>query len=161
MQQDFLKTSRVEVKEKTPLKLQVDELLAVIEAFSNLLDKETDSLKRVDFDVVDRLQEQKKLFAKRYDAKVKSLSTRRDEIIKLDLTTRETLKSARLKFNKCLDENMHALINAQESAKRLVNHILDSARKVVAEETKVNYSKLGKSSSYKSAGTSLSYDQTL
>lgn len=160
MQKELARTTKSEAA-LVPLKLQVQELLAVIAAFSNLLTKETEALKKADFKTVDTLQADKKLFAKQYQAKVEALAARKEDLLKLDLPTREKLLQERGRFNTVLSDNMYALDLAQNSTKRLVNHILDAARHSVMEEQQTNYSNLGKAATYKSATKSLSLDQSL
>lgn len=144
-----------------PLKMQVQEILAVIAAFSGLLEKETAALRQADFKSVDALQADKKLFAKQYEAKVTALAARRDEFLKLELALREKLAKERARFSDVLTENMTALELAQNSTKRLVNRILEAAREAVTEERQTNYSQAGKAMTYKSASMSLSVDHSL
>jgi hypothetical protein len=146
---------------KAPLKLQVQEILAVMAAFTNLLVKETAALRKADFKSVDALQADKKLFAKQYQDKVNALAERREELAGLDLPTREKLMKQRVHFNTVLDENMRALELAQNSTKRLVNRILEVARTAITDEKQTNYSQAGKAVAYKSASMSLSVDQSL
>lgn len=160
MQKELAKISAKEAP-KTPLASQVQEILAVITAFSNLLLQETTALKKADFATVDTLQADKKLFAKQYHAKVEALAARKQELLQLDLKLREKLVSERMRFNTVLTDNMRALELAQNSTKRLVNRILEAARHAVTDEQQTNYSNGGKAMSYKSATMSLSIDQNL
>ncbi len=160
MQKELVRTE-AKATQKSPLKLQIQEILALITAFSNLLIKETAALKKADFKTVDTLQAEKKLFAKQYQAKVTALAERREELPGLDLALRERLVKERLRFNTVLDDNMRALDLAQNSTKRLVNRILEAARQAVTEEKQTNYSSAGKTMAYKSASLSLSIDQSL
>ena len=146
---------------KTAIRLEVDELLSVINAFSNLLQKETTALKEANYEVIDNLQSDKKLFAKQYEAKVNALVSRRDEILALDLPTREKLAAQRTLFNEVLEKNMHALELAQGSNKRLVHYILESARSYVSKERETNYSNTAVTNTYKSALRSTSVDEVL
>lgn len=158
MQKELVKTAPTQ---KLPLKSQVQEILSVITAFSNLLVKETEALRKADFKTVDTLQADKRVFAKQYDAKVIALVARKDELLTLDLAVREMLVKERTRFNKVLSENMHALELAQNSTKRLVNRILEVARQSIMDEQQTNYSKTGKTMAYSSASKSLTIDQTL
>lgn len=160
MQNELVKTAPKETQ-KYPLKSQIQEILAVITAFSNLLVKETAALKKADFKAVDALQADKKIFAKQYQAKVTALAERREELPSMELALRDKLIKERLRFNAILDENMRALEMAQNSTKRLVNRILEAARSAVAENNETNYSKAGKTMAYKSATLSLAIDQNL
>jgi hypothetical protein len=157
MQKELVRTTT----DKAPLKMQIQEIIAVIVAFSNLLLKETEALKKADFKAVDVLQADKKLFAKQYHAKIEALATRRAELPGLELALREKLFKERSRFSVILTDNMLALERAQNSVKRLVNNILDAARHAVLEDQQTNYSRGGKTQTYKSASTSLSTDQRL
>jgi hypothetical protein len=160
MQNEVRKTKTAE-NQKYPLKSQIQEILALITAFSNLLVKETAALKKADFKAVDALQADKKLFAKQYQAKVTALAERREELPGMDIMLREKLIKERLRFNAVLDENMHALEMAQNSTKRLVNRILETARHAITENKETNYSRAGKAMAYKSATLSLAVDRNL
>ena len=156
MQKELQKTAL-----KFQMKPQVQEMLAVIAAFSNLLVKETEALKKADFKTVDTLQADKKLFAKQYHAKVTALAEHRGELQGLELSLREKLMQERTRFNMVLSDNMKALELAQNSTKRLVNHILEAARHSVMKDQQTNYSSAGKTTTYKSATTSLAIDRSL
>jgi hypothetical protein len=143
------------------VRTQVQEILAVMLAFSNLLIKETNALKKADFAAVDALQADKKLFAKQYEAKITALAAYREALANLELPLREKLLKERVRFNAILDDNMKALELAQNSTKRLINRILEAARQVVVDEKQTNYSKGGKAMAYKSASMSIHVDQSL
>ena len=146
---------------KVALRTQVQEILAVMLAFSNLLVKETAALKKADFKTVDTLQADKKLFAKQYEAKITALANYREELPNLELALREKLIKERLNFNKVLDDNMKALDIAQNSTKRLINRILEAARGAVVDQRQTNYSSAGKAMAYKSASMSMNIDQNM
>jgi len=155
------KTAPQKAPVKIALKVQIQEILAVMLAFSNLLIKETAALKKADFKTVDTLQADKKLFAKQYEAKITALAAYREELPSLELALREKLIKERLRFNKVLDDNMRALDIAQNSTKRLINRILEAARHAVVDERQTNYSSGGKAMAYKSASMSINIDQSL
>ena len=160
MQNENIKIAPKEIR-KPSMKLQIQEILTIITAFSTLLVKETNALKKADFKTVNTLQANKKLFAKQYHTGVTALSAHREELKELDLSLREKLVKERAKFSVILDDNMEALDLAQNSSKRLVNRILEAARHAVTEDRQTNYSKSGKAMAYKSASLSLSIDQSL
>lgn len=151
----------VKAEARSPLKAQIQEMLAVITAFSNLLVKETAALKKADFKTVDALQADKKLFAKQYEAKVTAMFSRREEFAKLEMSLRETLAKERARFNEVLQQNMYALDMAQYGTQRLVDRILDAAREAVVKERETNYSQAGKAMAYKAASLSHSVDTNL
>ncbi len=161
MQKENLKAAPKKENVKLSVKTQVQEILAVMLAFSNLLTRETAALKKADFKTVDTLQADKKLFAKQYEAKITALAAYRAELQNLELPLREKLVKERLRFNGILDDNMKALDLAQNSTKRLINRILEAARHAVVDEKQTNYSKAGKAMAYKSASMSINIDQSL
>ncbi len=136
-------------------------MLTLIEEFGSLLVKETDALKKSDFRLVDLLQDDKRSLAKRYHDDVTALSERRAEMPALDATLQERLIKARTTFTVILNENLRALEASRDSARRLVNRILDTARKAVTDELQTNYSGKGHAQAYKSASLSLSVDHSL
>jgi len=161
MQNENLKTAPKKENTKLALKTQIQEILAVMLAFSNLLVKETAALKNADFKTVDKLQADKKLFAKQYEAKITALAAYREELPGLELALREKLIKERLRFNTVLDDNMKALDIAQNSTKRLINRILEAARMAVVDQKQTNYSSGGKAMAYKSASMSINVDRSL
>lgn len=136
-------------------------MLKLIEDFGGLLVQETDALKRSDYRHVDLLQDDKRGFAREYQALVTALAARRDEMVALDVATRERLILARTNFTHILNDNLRALEASRNSARRLVDRILDTARKAVADEMQTNYSAKGRTQAYKTASMSLSVDQSL
>ena len=161
MKNETLKAAPKKETTRLSVKVQVQEILAIMLAFSNPLIKETAALNKADFKTVDKLQADKKLFAKQYEAKITALADYRAELPNLDLSLREKLMKERLRFNALLDENMNALNLAQNSTKRLVNRILEAARQAVVDDRQTNYSKHGKAMSYKSASMSINIDQNM
>ena len=136
-------------------------MLTLIEEFGSLLVKETDALKKSDFRMVDLLQDDKRHLAKRYHAEVTALSERRAEMPGLDVSLQERLIKARTTFTVILNDNLRALEASRDSARRLVNRILDTARKTVTDELQTNYSAKGHTQAYKTASLSLSIDRSL
>lgn len=136
-------------------------MLGLIEEFGNLLVKETAALKKSDFRMVDLLQDDKRNLAKRYHAEVTALSERRNEMPSLDVSLQERLIKARTTFTVILNDNLRALEASRDSARRLVNRILDTARKAVTDELQTNYSAKGHTQAYKTAALSLNIDRSL
>ncbi len=146
---------------KAPFRLVIEELLVLINSFSNVLVAETDALKEINFKKVDSLQEEKKNLAKQYQTSIQDLSDRKDELTNLDINTREKLKQTRTHFNTILEANLNALDAARNSNQRLVDYILDIARQSIKEDHQVNYSNMGRTATYKSASTSMAIDEEL
>ncbi|MCE9507833.1 MAG: hypothetical protein K8R48_05905 [Alphaproteobacteria bacterium] len=160
MQKDPVK-SVTKGTDKLPLTSQLQEVRNIIAGFSALLLKETEALKKADFKTVDTLQAGKKIFARQYHDKVKELSIRKEDFRGLDPALRERLLEERNRFTTILSDNAYALERAQNSVKRLVNNILDAARRNVLENQQTNYSRAGKAMSCKSSSLSLATDQSL
>ena len=148
-------------EKKVPIETQIEEFLSIVTSFSKLLEQETEELKSANFKGVSSLQGNKRFHARRYQEKVYTLTSRRDELMNVDLRVRERLQQERATFNNLLERNKTALINARESTKRLANHILQSARKTVIDEKKTSYSSRGLAQSYESATTAYSYNEKL
>lgn len=144
-----------------PITLEATNLMALIMAFGVHLQEETAALRRADFATVEKLQQGKKNFAKDYHAQVTAFAARRDEIANLDVATREKIVRMRIEFTNTLNDNTRALESARDSAKRLVNRILDAARQAVVDDAETNYSSKGKAQAYKTSMLSLSVDQRL
>lgn len=161
MQKETTTTTAPKETPRLSVKVQVQEILAVMLAFSNLLTRETAALKKADFKAVDALQADKRLFAKQYQEKIVTLTEYRADLANLELPLREKLQKERLRFNAILDENMKSLELAQHSTKRLVNRILEAARMAVVDERQTNYNSNGKALAYKSASMSINVDQNL
>ncbi|MBU6474651.1 MAG: hypothetical protein KGL10_02495 [Alphaproteobacteria bacterium] len=161
MQREQTRTAPQKEAPRLSVKAQVQEIIAVMLAFSNLLIRETAALKKADFKAVDALQADKKLFAKQYEAKISRLADYRAELPNLDPALSTKMRQERLRFNGLLDENMRALDLAQNSTKRLINRILEAACQSVTEQKQTNYSNTGRAMAYKSATLSTSVDRTL
>jgi len=157
----ILTTTAANTKASEALRVQVLEILAVIDAFAGLLRRETEALRKADFNAVDLLQADKRLYAKQYEVKVAALATRQNEFPFLELSLRERLMQERTLFSAVLRENLRALELAHNSTKRLVDRILEAARTAVVEDTHPNYSRGALPSTYKSASSSLTIDQRL
>lgn len=143
------------------IRSDVQDVLSMIEKFGGLLKAETEALQEADFRKVDTLQADKRAYAREYHALVTTLSSRKDDVVKLDLSVRERLIRARTEFTIILNDNLRALEAAKEGARRLANRILDVARQAVTEEQHTNYSAKGQQQAYTSSMRSLSVDQKL
>jgi hypothetical protein len=79
----------------------------------------------------------------------------------LDMSTREKIIRARTQFTAILNDNMRTLNATKNSAKRLVERILDAAQKSVIDDRQTHYSAKGKTASWKTATMALSLDQNM
>lgn len=144
-----------------PLTTLTSEISALVGVFSALLEEETAALKIADFKAVDALQTQKRDYAKRYHDAITELYARRDELAQMPPPVRGGLMDARARFATVLEDNLRALDAAKEGTRRLVNKILDTARRAVIDDRKTHYSGTGKAQAYKTATLSLSVDKNL
>lgn len=156
-----MSTSEKTPVQKPPLRLLIQDLMGLIDTFSNLLLRETQALGKADFASVDVLQPEKKTLARTYHDKVAALGGRSEEMTTLDLSLREKFIRARMQFTIILNDNMRALDAAKNSAGRLVARILDTARKTVIDENQTHYSAKAQTGSWKTAAMSLSIDRQL
>ncbi len=143
------------------LRNDVQSVMKILDSFGQLLAEETTALRKSDFKTVDRLQAAKKNLAAEYQALVMSLSERKAEVAALEMPLREKLVHSRTGFTQILQENLTALETAKASAGRLVNKILDAARKAVVDDKQTNYSAKGHAQAYKTSTLSLSVDKNL
>jgi hypothetical protein len=143
------------------LRNDVQSVMKILDTFGQLLAEETTALRKSDFKTVDRLQAAKKNLAAEYQALVVGLSERKAEVAALEMPLREKLVKSRTGFTQILQENLTALETAKASAGRLVNKILDAARKAVVDDKQTNYSAKGQAQAYKTSTLSLSVDKNL
>lgn len=154
-------TTTQTAKPQSSFSAEVQATIGLLAAFDGLLTRETSALRAVDFATVDSLQEQKREFAKNYHEQIMALSARQSEIGSLDPALREKLLRARTAFTVTLKDNLRALESAKDGAKRLVDRILDIARRTVADECQTSYSAKGHAQTYKTSTLSLRVDQQL
>lgn len=143
------------------LQAQVQSVLDILDTFGKVLTDETAALKKSDFNTVDKLQESKRRLAREYQASVETLASRKDDMPKLDIRLREQLVKKRTNFTVILDDNLRALEATKDSAARLVNKILEAARRAVTDKRQTNYSAKGQAQACKTSTLSLSVDQKL
>jgi len=155
------KNTAKNTSQNPPIMSDVHAVLKLIETFGSLLVEETKALKKSDFKHVDMLQADKRQYAREYHTLVTRLSERKHEIVQLDMDTREKIVRARTQLTVILNENVKALEDARSSAKRLVDRILEVARRSVTDDSQTNYSAKGKTQAYKSSMLSLSVDTSL
>jgi len=139
----------------------VHSVMKLLDTFGQLLNEETTALRKSDFKTVDRLQAAKKQLANDYQVLVTGLSARKAEVAQLEMPLREKLVRSRTGFTRILQDNLAALETAKSSAGRLVNKILDVARKAVVDDKQTNYSAKGHAQAYKTSTLSLSVDKNL
>ena len=148
-------------QQKNTLSQDISQYLSVCRDFNALLLNETKALKAADFKAVDALQAKKQAMAKEYVSAVTALAERKDEFKALAPDARAIIVETRTAFTVTLDDNMRALTAVKDGARRLVDRILDTARKTVTRETHTHYSAKGQAQSYKTASMSINIDRQL
>lgn len=129
--------------------------------FGNLLERETQALKAVEFASVDALQADKRQMARRYHDGAQTLLSMKEQIAALDVKSKESMIIARTKFTKILHDNMIAMEAVKSSAGRLVERIRSAMVDEVINERQTHYSSSGQVGSWQSAATSISLDSRL
>ena len=156
-----MSTAKAIASPARPLSTDITDVMSLIEEFGALLVRETNALRKADFNAVDLLQPRKRTMAAQYQAAVTALNTRKVDMATLDLNLRERFVTARTHFTLILNDNLKALESTKESTRRLVGKILEAARKTVVDEKQTNYSAQGRTQAYKTSTMSLSVDQKL
>lgn len=116
------------------IELELQDTIALIQAFRNLVEMETRALDKSSFEEVDKLQSRKRELAKAYQVQVENLHLRAAEIKKTSETLRAQLVEARTAFTLALTDNMAALERVKNSCGRLVDRILDAARRALQQQ---------------------------
>lgn len=116
------------------IELELQDTIALIQAFKRLIEMETLALDKANFGEVDKLQERKRELAKSYQMQVENLHSRAAEIKKTSESLRAQLVEARTAFTLALTDNMAALERVKNSCGRLVDRILDSARRALQQQ---------------------------
>ncbi len=138
---------------------EVQMMLDLLDSFTILLEAETDALRSTQFDVVERLQGDKKSLAGMYQKQVTMLHDRGDEVATVDPSMKEKLIRARTQFTAVLQENLEALEAVRTSCQRLVNGIVRAARDAVVDQP--NYSAAGQTGNAGTGPVSISVNTTL
>lgn len=112
---------------------KVLEALNASEAFSALLDKETDALKRADYNTFADMQDEKIYGAQRYQESVLSLEPDVDFLKSIDNALKDKLREAHARFRLAADANESALLASKKVAERIVSLIMDAAKRGVQE----------------------------
>lgn len=117
-----------------PIEILLQETITLINAFKRLVEEETAALDKGDFAHVDTLQNHKRKLAKAYQNQVEDLHTRAKEVQNASEIMRAQLVEARTAFTLTLAENMRALERMKNSCGRLVERILDAARRALQQK---------------------------
>lgn len=111
----------------------VTHMLAAMQAFSGVLHAETIALNARDIKVVEQLFPQKCEFAQMYHEAMLRLDDQEMHLKSLDDGLKQKLKAAYAQFADVADANRRALAAAKEVAERMVNVVMDAARRTVMD----------------------------
>lgn len=117
----------------TTLEHKVKETLAAAENFSILLDQETQALRKADYTTFAALQDNKLLFAQRYQESILAFE---DDL--LTLTTladhlKEKLRQMHIRYTEAADANQKALLAAKNVTERVIKLIMNAAKQTVMD----------------------------
>jgi hypothetical protein len=122
---------------------KVDQTLFAVEAFCAVLDQETEALKAADYNTFGVLQDVKLKRAHDYQDAVLSFEGDLEKLKVLPDTAKNKLRAAHEKFTLCADKNRKTVAAAHKVSQRIVDMIMDAARRAVADGAP-GYSKLAK-----------------
>jgi flagellar biosynthesis/type III secretory pathway chaperone len=119
----------------------VNHMLAAMQAFSGVLHAETIALQSRDMNTVTQLFSQKREFAQLYHDAMLRLDDQRDLLKSLDESLKNKMRNASNHFNDIVQNNMVALESAKKVAERVVDLVMDAARRTVNDGP--SYNRLG------------------
>ncbi|HEY1096491.1 MAG TPA: hypothetical protein VGF14_04565 [Alphaproteobacteria bacterium] len=111
----------------------VTHMLAAMQAFSGVLHAETIALQARDMNTVTQLFPQKREFAQMYHDAMLRVDDQRSALKSLEPSLKERLKAAYAHFNEIVRQNRLALNSAKEVAERIVELVMDAARRTVMD----------------------------
>lgn len=112
---------------------KVTHALQAVESFSALLDEETAALKASDFDAFKAMQDEKILRAEAYQAAILTFEEDIDILQTLDSDLKQKLHAAHARFNSAADANQNILLASKNVSERIVDMIIEAARRTVNE----------------------------
>jgi flagellar biosynthesis/type III secretory pathway chaperone len=116
----------------------VAHMLAAMQAFSGVLHAETIALQARDMNTVTQLFPQKREFAQLYHDAMLRLDDQRTDLKKLDQSLKSKLKGAYAHFDEIVRQNRTALTSAKAVAERIVDLVMDAARRTVMDGPSYN-----------------------
>jgi flagellar biosynthesis/type III secretory pathway chaperone len=124
-----------------PLSNDVHHMLAAMQAFSGVLHAETIALQSRDMNTVEQLFPQKREFAQLYHDAMLRLDDQKDALKSLDDMLKSKIKQAGAHFSEIVKQNLVALESAKNVAERIVDLVMDAARRTVNDGP--SYNRLG------------------
>ncbi len=111
----------------------VAHMLAAMQAFSGVLNAETIALNAREMKIVDQLFPQKCEFAQLYHDAMLRLDDQQHMLKTLEPTLKQKLKLAYDHFHAIAEQNAKALTAAKHVAERMVDVVMDAARRTVMD----------------------------
>ena len=116
----------------------VSYMLAAMQAFCGVLQAETIALQARDLKTVDELFSQKREFAQLYHDAMLRLDDQQEHLKQLDPGLKSKLKQAYAHFQDVVTQNSRALASARNVAERIVNVVMEAARRTVMDGPSYN-----------------------
>lgn len=117
------------------LHLKVDHALQAVTVFSDFLEKETEVLNASDFAAFETLQDYKLDLARNYQQAILAFEEDADLLPTLEDDLKDQLRAAHLRFSEASQANQSTLLAAKNVSERVVNLVMDAAKKSVIDET--------------------------
>jgi hypothetical protein len=122
----------------------MQEMMSLIDELRDLYESETQALEETDTKLFLALQERKITAAKRYEAGVTQMMSRKDELKTVEPAAKQTLEGMQRDFSLLCHKNMKALERMQRTTQRLGNTIRNAAKNAIKQQRTVNYSQNGR-----------------
>ena len=112
---------------------KVTEAILAVDDFSQLLEKETAALNVSDFNTFEALQDQKYDLAQTYQDKILAFEEHVEQLQEMPEESKDKLRASHSRFTLAAEENQTALQAASKISERVVNLIIDAAKRTVMD----------------------------
>lgn len=120
---------------------KIDAALSAVDQFSAFLEKETAALQKSDYRAFEAMQDQKYSLAQSYQDAILSFEEDVEALPNLPEDIKQKLRAAHTRFSAAADVNQIALETAAKISTRVVDLIIDAAKRSVSDTP--NYSAAG------------------
>lgn len=117
----------------------IQEMMQTIDSLRGVLVQETVALDKTDTETFFALQDKKLEIARRYQAGMAELLTRKEELRAADPALKARLATMQDYFHATTVENRHSLDRMRRGTQRLGERIMSFARKAAEKETRIVY----------------------
>jgi hypothetical protein len=115
------------------LRDKVTNALLAVDQFSALLEQETAALQKSDFALFENMQDRKFELARNYQDAILAFEEDVEELPKLELSLKDKLHAAHKRYATAAGENMQALTIKQKVSERILNLIMNAAKRTVMD----------------------------